>query len=271
MYIKELIKRLKQNEIDLSLSGNDLEVNFDGEQLSEEVISEIRKHKAEIIAFLKQMNSAIEGHHEIEIVPKQDYYPLSSSQLRLWIMSQFEEGNVAYNISAIKTFEGNFDIPAFENAFKQLIERHEILRTVFKENENNEVKQYVLNTSELNFLITQQNLNDLSDKENKIQHFVRKELTKPFDLEKGPLLRATLLQIDVDKWIFTYSMHHIISDGWSMRIMLNELLELYNANLKHEENTLVPLRIQYKEYAVWQQQQLKDKDNNAHREYWLIT
>ncbi|WP_133054595.1 non-ribosomal peptide synthetase, partial [Niastella populi] len=101
-----------------------------------------------------------------------------------------------------------------------------------------------------------------------VEKLVREQFVQPFDLASGPMLRAGLFQTGDSKWIFTYVMHHIISDGWSMNVLLNELLTFYRSYESGEEPTLASLRIQFKDYASWQQQ-LNDDAIEVHKTYWL--
>ncbi|HPI00339.1 MAG TPA: condensation domain-containing protein, partial [Chitinophagaceae bacterium] len=205
----------------------------------------------------------------IPLAAEQTSYSLSSAQRRLWILSQFEEGNIAYNMPGVYVFEGDLDKPALEQAFTTLIERHEILRTIFKEDAQGQVRQWIQTVEDIGFKITYKDVRKEKKQAEKIRKIVQAECIKPFNLVAGPLLRANLYQIANDKWIFTYTMHHIISDGWSMNILIKELLLFYNAQTKGEANALNPLRIQYKDYASWQQEQLIGEQLQSHKTYWL--
>jgi amino acid adenylation domain-containing protein/FkbM family methyltransferase len=206
-----------------------------------------------------------------QIKPQQEkeHYPVSSSQKRLWILSQFEEGNIAYNMARAYVFEGDLKPAVLEYSFNTLLERHENLRTVFKEDEQGEIRQFINSAMDSGFRITYQDLRAEEKQEKKLKELVRSEFIKPFDLSNGPLLRVNLFRIEDNKWIFTYAMHHIISDGWSMEILIKELLLLYNARTKGELNPLPPLRIQYKDYASWQQEQLSETTLKEQKNYWL--
>ena len=197
----------------------------------------------------------------------QPHYPLSSSQRLFWISCQFEEGNVAYNMPGAYVFEGDLDLAALEHSFHSLIERHESLRTIFRDDGHGEVRQFICSAGDKRFGI---NYSDLrAEMEGTVKSLVHISFTEPFNLSSGPLMRARLFRIADDKWIFTYVMHHIIGDGWSMVILIRELLLLYNAYSRNEPDPLTPLRIQYKDYAAWQQAQLKGKELRAHKAYWL--
>ncbi|WP_207622442.1 non-ribosomal peptide synthetase [Niastella koreensis] len=196
---------------------------------------------------------------DIVPVPVQPRYTLSSSQRRLWVMSRFEAASIAYNVPGAYVFEGALNIKALETAFATLIERHEILRTIFKEDKAGDVWQEIQAPAPFQIGYT-----DLRDNKERVHDLVQGDFAYPFNLAEGPLLRAALYRLADNKWVFSYVMHHIISDGLSMNVLINELLELYNG-----EHDLAPLRIQYKDYACWQQQQLKGEGFQAHRTWWM--
>ncbi|MES1249860.1 MAG: amino acid adenylation domain-containing protein, partial [Chitinophaga rupis] len=206
------------------------------------------------------------GFSEISPAALQPHYPLSSSQRRLWILSQFEEGNIAYNMPGVYELEGDLNVAALEGAFGDLIERHEILRTVFKEEDEGEVRQFILSPEETGFRIT---CLDLRKKQETIDHLIAADLIHPFDLASGVLLRAALYRVSEQKWVLTYVMHHIISDGWSMKILIDELLLLYTIRSRGGINPLSPLRIHYKDYAIWQQQQIGNESLAKDKAWWV--
>ena len=196
-------------------------------------------------------------------------YPLSSSQRRLWILSRFDDINAAYNMPAANAFTGELDPLALEQAFHTLIERHENLRTIFKEDETGQVKQYIQPAGASGFKFRLTDLRHQPQQERLVEELVQKDFQTAFQLHTGPLMRVVLYRLDENQWVLTYVLHHIISDGWSMTIMLKELLQLYEAYLRGDANPLTPLRIQYKDYAAWQQQQLHGEALQAHRQYWI--
>lgn len=203
----------------------------------------------------------------IPAVAKQSFYPLSSSQRRSWVLSQFSEGSAAYHMPGVFEFEGTLDTESLGKAFHTLIERHEILRTVFRATTDGEIRQYVLSVTELGFKIGQHDLRKTSRAV--IKETIQTGLFRPFDLANGPILTGDLYQLSGNRWIFSYVMHHIISDGWSMEVLIKELLQLYHTHVEREDDSLVPLRIHYKDYAVWQQQQLNGEAFQQQKQYWL--
>ncbi len=217
--------------------------------------------------WIKQAGNA--SFTEINPAKVQAGYPLSSSQRRLWVLSQFEEANVSYNIPGAYIFEGDLDLRALQYSFKTIVERHEILRTVFRSTDNGEIFQFVNSSGGAGQEIECLDFRNDGLPAEKIRDRVQSMYSVPFDLVEGPLFRAGLYRLKEDKWIFSYVMHHIISDGWSMEILMDELMQLYNSGLSGKGDPLPFLRIQYKDYAVWQQEQLTGEQLSYHKAYWL--
>ena len=267
MRVDELIDELIR--LDIHINAKDGQLKVQGDNITTEIIEQIKANKA---ALLKHLEEAEAGRYLIADIPvlgKQENYVLSSSQIRLWVLSRFEGGNVAYNMPGAFTLEGELDVAALEYAFNALIERHENLRTIFKEDENGDVKQYIKTPEALGFHIMHKDLRHEESLQEKLEGLLLWNNTQPFDLAAGPLLRANLYQVANTRWIFSCVMHHIISDGWSIDILFNELFTLYKAKVDGKDNPLQPLRIQYKDYAAWQQQQIDSDSFQAHKDYWL--
>lgn len=209
------------------------------------------------------------GSSGIPAIAAQSHYPLSAAQSRLWVLSQFEQSKTAFNQPSIYVFEGNLDRAALEYAFGKVIERHESLRTVFREDESGEIRQYILAPEASGFRLAYHDLRQSPQKEALANELVREAIGKPFDLVKGPLLRAELFQVEDNKWVTAYVTHHIISDGWSMNVLINDLLLFYNARIKGEAYQPEPLRVQYKDYTAWQNEQLSGESLAEHKQYWI--
>jgi amino acid adenylation domain-containing protein/non-ribosomal peptide synthase protein (TIGR01720 family) len=200
----------------------------------------------------------------IPVIPLSDGYELSSSQQRLWTLSQLEEVNVAYHIPAVFVMQGELNRTALATAFSLLLERHEILRTVFRENETGKAMQYVLPVAECGFGISYQDARNVEEHE--LKACVQQDFQRPFNLGHGPLMRACLYRVAENSWVFTYVMHHIISDGWSMDVLIKELLALYSEGTAA---VLQTLGIQYKDFAAWQRAQLRGDALQQQKNYWL--
>jgi amino acid adenylation domain-containing protein len=270
--MNNLIKKIQDNNILLEVKEEQLQVFSAADGIDPALLDEIRANKAALIQFLKSNDQAAAGNSlkvNIPCVPVQTDYELSSAQHRLWILSQFEESSVAYHMTNVYQFEGSLDIAALEYAFDRLIDRHEILRTVFRANQQGNVRQFIYPSAEKGFKITVTDISNEVLPGEKAEQLLAEEAARPFDLAAGPLLRASLLRLSDSKWVFAFTMHHIISDGWSMNNLLNELLLFYKGCSTGTKEYPAPLAIQYKDYAAWQQEQLKGDDFEAHKSYWL--
>ncbi|WP_217606646.1 non-ribosomal peptide synthetase [Chitinophaga sp. GbtcB8] len=206
------------------------------------------------------------GYANIPVAEQAASYPLSSAQRRLWVLSQFEDGSIAYNMPAVYVFSGKLNIPLLEQSFRKLQARHEILRTVFRTDETGDVRQIVLDN--LLFGIEYRDVQHLSLTSAELKAMVQEECLRPFDFSAGPLLRACLYQTAAGQWVFACTMHHIITDGWSMGILIRELLQAYYAGIQGLDHQPAPLRIQYKDYATWQQAQAGGAELQEHGGYW---
>ncbi|AKD53909.1 amino acid adenylation domain-containing protein [Spirosoma radiotolerans] len=202
----------------------------------------------------------------IESVPVQDGYELSHAQKQLWLLNQASKKDLSYVIPFAFEVQGDLNVTAFEKAIHTLIDRHEILRTVFVVREG-QPRQRVLDRTALGFTLTQVDLRLAPQP--RAEAIQMAEEQPPFDLETGPLLRATLIQLSHDQWMFLFSIHHIISDAWSMGVIINELTAAYNAYTLDEELALEPLSVQYKDYVYWHKKQLAADRLETLRSYWL--
>ena len=205
-----------------------------------------------------------------EILPVEDkkYHDLSHAQKRLWLLTQAEDNQVAYNMPMAFILEGELDQLALEESFRALMAKHEVLRTVFV-TEAGEPKQKILVEEELGFKLQYADLRAENDQELRIKQQLSKESHRVFNLEKGPLISVSLLQLASCKYAFLCNMHHIISDGWSMGVLINEITSFYNTYKQHRKIVYDPLAINYKDYAAWQNEQLAESHLNTHRQYWL--
>ncbi len=206
---------------------------------------------------------------KISKAQKATAYPLTPSQSRLWVLSQLEGGSVAYNMPAIVQLNGAVDVTKFNEAFKKLIARHEILRTVFKTNEEGELKQYVLPDKGVDFKIEEKDYSDEQYTKETIDAYLQAKNKEAFNLETGPLIKASLFKLSNTAYLFFLSMHHIIGDGWSIQLLITEIVKIYNVLMKDEEVKLPRLGIQYKDYAVWLNERLTQQEREAAEQYWL--
>lgn len=268
--VDALINKLRTLDVKMNIINDRLDVQAPKGVMDNLLMEEIKLHKDALIDFIKVYKSDTATNYcDITSVTTQKHYPLSSAQRRLWILSQFEEQSIAYNIPSQTVLGGSCDIESFKKAIDSVIERHEILRTVFREVENGDIRQFIIPHEELNFSIFQEDFSMFSDKVEKAQQYIAKDSVFQFDLENGPLLRAAIIKLSEDTFVFYYNMHHIISDGWSMKVLTNDILDYYEGYCSNILPRLMPLRIQYKDYAVWQLNQLESEKAKKQKEYWL--
>jgi acyl carrier protein len=193
--------------------------------------------------------------------------PLSFAQERLWFLDQLEPGGVAYNMPGGIRIKGELDVCALERTVYEIIRRHEVLRTTFGMKDG-EAVQVVHKES-----LTKVEVKDLcgleqEEQEKEVRRFGEEEGRQPFDLEKGPLLRVKLLKVGRTEHVLLFTMHHIVSDGWSMGIIIKEFVSLYEAYAGGKESPLKELEVQYGDYAVWQREWLKEGELEKQMGYW---
>ncbi|POR15685.1 hypothetical protein BWK58_15330, partial [Flavobacterium columnare] len=211
------------------------------------------------------------SHKNYLAIPRasvQENYPLTPSQQRLWVLSQLEGGSQAYNMPAVVRLKGELDVTNFEKAFQELIAKHEILRTCFKSDKaTGEIRQYINAKENITFDLTVLDFQDADGVA--IENYLEQTNAEAFDLEQGPLLRASLLQKGANEYVFFLSMHHIIGDGWSTELLISEVVNNYNSLLQDGVITATELPIQYKDYAVWLQEEIKGEKYEKAEKYWL--
>ncbi|WP_133054574.1 non-ribosomal peptide synthetase, partial [Niastella populi] len=214
-------------------------------------------------------SSAREAFVQIEKLAPQVSYAISDGQRRLWVLSQFEGGSAAYNMPGSIYLNQDIDIENFKRAIDATIERHEILRTVFREDESGELRQWILERKDLGFVIDYRDFRKEANRKEEVEAYIAADAYRTFDLAKGPLLRAALLQVAEAEYVFYFNMHHIISDGWSMDVLAKDVFRYYEAYKTGKSPEVNALRIQYKDYSFWQLAQLNQASFKAHRTYWL--
>ncbi|MFP2931773.1 amino acid adenylation domain-containing protein, partial [Pyxidicoccus sp. 3LG] len=182
--------------------------------------------------------------------------PLSFAQQRLWFIDQLEPGSVAYNLPTFVRLQGPLDTGALRRALVELVRRHEALRTTFVEQEGQPF-QRIAPSAELPLELV--DLSGLAPEaaHEALQARLREEALRPFDLATGPLLRVGLWRLRQDSHVLALDMHHIVSDGWSMGVLVREVTALYEAFVKGQPSPLPPLPLQYPDYAVWQREWLQ--------------
>ena len=194
-------------------------------------------------------------------------FPVSFAQRRLWFLDQLGPGNAAYNVPRVIRMVGTVDLSALASAVKALVTRHDALRTVFVSLDG-EPRQTVLPAMPIDLpVIDLRQLPD-HDRQDAAIRVAVEETKKPFNLTSGPLLRTTLIQLASEEHILVLSMHHIITDGWSMSIFFRELAAFYEAFVNDRAPDLPELTVRYCDFVAWQNEHISGELLKQQIEYW---
>ncbi|MEP7308333.1 MAG: amino acid adenylation domain-containing protein [Acidobacteriota bacterium] len=202
----------------------------------------------------------------IDCVAAADHHAVSHGQRRLWLISRIEEESPAYHVSSTFDLRGPIDVAALGRAFEQLLARHESLRTIFVEVDD-QPRQRILPAVRLPLTCT--DLRGAADQDERLQRLVGEQVSAPFDLGRGPLLRVGLFHLAEARFVLALTLHHIVTDQWSMRVLIAEVIHFYECERTGQAAALPPLRVHYKDYAAWQERLLAADQMTASRAYWL--
>ncbi|KFA88634.1 condensation domain-containing protein, partial [Archangium violaceum] len=219
---------------------------------------------------LRQLRQKQAGNVKTGIPPRPrdtDTHPLSFAQQRLWLLDQLQPGSPLYNVPVAIRLSGALDVATLERCFNELLRRHESLRTTLRSEQGQPVQviapqaELALETADLRALPAAQH-------DAEVRRLALEEARKPFDLERGPLLRARLLSLPEQECVLLLTMHHIVSDGWSMGVLVREMGMLYAAFTQGQPSPLMELAVQYVDYASWQREWLRGDVLSKQLDYW---
>ncbi|HEU0078084.1 MAG TPA: amino acid adenylation domain-containing protein, partial [Longimicrobiaceae bacterium] len=223
---------------------------------------------------LRAMRSRQAGHAAapgIPRAPREDgrrHFPLSTAQQQLWLVDQLEEEHrAAYNVPLALRLAGRLDRGVLERSIAAVVERHEVLRTVF-ELRDGEPVQVVSPAAEVPLRRVDLGALPEEEREGAALRHAQAEAREPFDLARGPLLRATLLRLADEDHVVLVTLHHIVSDAASVGILASELAALYGAFSRGDPSPLPPLPLQYADYAAWERGEAGDRALGEHLAYW---
>ena len=199
--------------------------------------------------------------------PDLEKLPLSYAQQRLWFLEQMEPGSAIYNVPLALRVNGELAVEVLEASLREVIRRHEVLRTRF-ELRDGEAEQVIEDKVEFNVALEDLSGLEREAAERAVQELARVEGQQGFDLGTGPLLRAKLLQLSTSEHVLLLTMHHIVSDGWSLGVLVKEIGTLYQAYAQGESSPLPELAVQYADYAVWQREYLQREVLEQQLSYW---
>ncbi len=225
---------------------------------------------AQLDQTLTQLRTTKSGLTFPPIQPREadrEKFPLSWAQEGLWFLNQLEGASATYNMPGAIQLSGNLDINALQQALSAIVRRHEVLRTSFQ-TVNGTPIQVIHPEATLNIKVMDLQQHSATERETVLHQQVQTEAITPFDLEIAPLIRCSLWQLDTKEYVLLLTMHHIVSDGWSMGVFIKELSSLYQAFTQGEPSPLPELPIQYTDFAVWQRQWLSGEVLLSQLNYW---
>ncbi|CUS36977.1 putative Multi-domain non-ribosomal peptide synthetase [Candidatus Nitrospira nitrosa] len=194
--------------------------------------------------------------------------PLSFSQQRLWVLTQLEPDGASYNLPIALRLSGTLDVKALEWSVNELVRRHEVLRTTVALSDGQPIQIVAPATALPLPVVTLDHHVDKSEREAAVLRLATAEAQRPFELAYGPMLRVTLLRLDVEEHVLLLTMHHIVSDAWSSHILVREMTELYVAQVQSRPAALPELPVQYADFAIWQRQWLSGTRLDRQLDYW---
>jgi amino acid adenylation domain-containing protein/non-ribosomal peptide synthase protein (TIGR01720 family) len=203
----------------------------------------------------------------IEKVSRESALRLSFAQERLWFLDQLEPGSAFYNVPSGLRIKGPLDAAALERALREIIRRHEVLRTTFTSFEGRPT-QVIHESIAFTFPIDLVGPVPAAERDAVVRRHAEQEAARPFDLITGPLVRARLVELDGDDHLLLLTLHHIVSDGWTRGIFNRELTTLYTAFLADKPSPLPELTLQYADYAAWQRGWLAGEILDRQIAYW---
>ncbi|WP_046004123.1 non-ribosomal peptide synthetase [Pseudoalteromonas rubra] len=271
MSISHLVKDAYEQGVLLFCSDGKLGFKLKNDNFPDALKEKIVSHKEELIAFLSEHNTTSQAGVSdaiAAIARDQDKYPLSYSQQRMWFMDRLSDENQAYHIFSAFEVEGEFDIRAAELAVTEIIKRHEILRSVYCEDDSGSWQSVL---SDFEFKIAQFDLSAAPQDQTKscIEARLGDEISRPFDLKSELMLRTSYFRTGSKRGVLLFNVHHIAADGWSMQLLVKEFVEYYQTVRGGGQIVPAPQAIQYIDFSSWQRQTLTLSEHNVSLQYWL--
>ncbi|BAY23185.1 McnC protein [Calothrix sp. NIES-2100] len=264
----EFLTYLRSLDIQVFIDGEKFRANAPDGILTPELRAEIQERKAEIIEFLEASSRTNnQSFKPLSPISRSGNIPLSFAQQRLWFLDQLIPNNPFYNIPLALHLTGSLKLAALEQTFNEILQRHEALRTTIVVQKGQPVQ--VINPT-LTIPLPIIDLRQLPQAKREIQarRLITQEAQHPFNLSTDSLLQVKLLWLDETQYILLLTMHHIVSDGWSIGVLIQEIAALYTAFASNQPSPLPKLTIQYADFAYWQRQWLQGEVLEKQLSYW---
>jgi amino acid adenylation domain-containing protein len=227
--------------------------------------------KQMLLEMLMKERRKAESSGEKQAIQKRnqaDPLPLSFAQQRLWFLEQMNPGSPAYNIPSAVLMKGRLDLNALTESFNQVIRRHEVLRTVFRMTDGRPF-QVILPELKINMPVYDLTGVSGEDQMEEAGKIITEDNLKPYDLNNGPLIRILLIKLQEEENVLCLNMHHIISDGWTLQILMREVSALYSACSSGKASAVPEPPIQYGDYTVWQREWVQGDTLKKQMDYWV--
>ncbi|MBC1221785.1 TauD/TfdA family dioxygenase [Nostoc sp. UCD121] len=258
--IEQFLSYIESLNVKLWAKGEQLHYSAPKGTITSNLLAQIREYKAEILQVICEDDL-------IRPIQRDQPLALSFAQQRLWLVEQLQPDSFTYNEPVALHLIGSLNVEVLEQSINEIVRRHEILRTTFTAIEGQPV-QVISSTLKVKVsVIDLINLPEI-EREHKAQILARQEAELPFDLAKLPLIRVTVLQLGKQENILLLTVHHIVWDGWSIGVLIQELSTLYRAFCNAQPSPLPELPIQYADFAVWQRNWLQGKVLSEKLAYW---
>lgn len=266
--VASLLSTLHSMDIQLQVEGNRLTLNAPKGAVTTELRQRIKQHKADIIRFHQHNNSNMAAR--IPALSRQDPMPCSFAQQRLWLLDKLEPGSYTYNIPIFLRVKGELQLTVLQAALNEIVSRHESLRTIFRESDDeiNEPQQWILPQLNIAALLTDLSKLPENEAEARLREQAIREVETPFNLAQGPLLRLHVIKVAAHHHVLLLTLHHIIFDGLSLDILLKELSTLYTAFSTQQPSPLADLTIHYADYSSWQRNRMTGVYLQEHLSFW---
>jgi amino acid adenylation domain-containing protein len=262
------LRELRRRGVTVSVDGKELEVSAPKGALTSELRQQIAAHKSELINLLRE---ASEEPQRIAFLARgpgdRAEFIVSFAQQRLWFLHQLVPDNPFYNMPIPWRLTGELNVRALQACLDALVARHETLRTTFR-SDGEAAFQVIGPTRPVKLAVVDLTQSPESKRETEARRLVEEEALRPFNLSAGPLFRVQLLRLSAEDHVLQLTMHHIISDGWSIPVLYRDLGALYEANCAGCPHQLPPLAIQYADFSVWQRGWLTGNVLSGQLAYW---
>ncbi len=258
-----ILEEARQFGVIVSAENDELLVSFPKNERPELLLSKLREFKPQIIDYIKRQKAAL-VKEPMPVLERPERIPLSFSQERLWFIDQLQ-GTKQYHLSWILRAHGPLNVEAIDYSFRQVIERHEILRTV-TQNQDGVGFQEIRKITD--WKISLAVLQDILFNGRSLESYVEEFVSAPFDLAAEPMIRVAVVKESENVHLIAIVIHHIAFDGWSTSILVDELLMFYKNKVEQKILKLNPLHFQYSDFAIWQRTYLSGDFLDAHLRYW---